>query len=41
MGVFGEASEGVHEFVHVLANRRNKVVGMQHGRQAVSGELGV
>ena len=40
-GAFGEASEGVHELVHVLANSRLKAVGMQQGRQTGSGELGV
>ena len=30
-GAFGEASEGVHELVHVLANRRLKAVGLQQG----------
>ena len=39
--VFGEASEGVHELVHVLANSRLKAVGIQQGRQTGSGELGV
>ena len=40
-GAFGEASEGVHELVHVLANSRLKAVGLQQGRQTGSGELGV
>ena len=40
-GAFGEASEGVHELVHVLANSRLKAEGMQQGRQTESGELGV
>ena len=37
----GEASGGVHELVHVLANSRLKAEGMQQGRQTESGELGV
>ena len=40
-GAFWEASEGVHELVHVLANSRLKAVGLQQGRQTGSGELGV
>ena len=40
-GAFGEASEGVHELVHLLANSRLKAVGMEQGRQTGSGELGV
>ena len=36
-GAFGEASEGVHELVHALANSRLKAVGMQQGRQPGSG----
>ena len=36
---FGEASEGVHELVHHLANSRLKVEGLQQGRESVKGEL--
>ena len=40
-GAFGEASEGVHELVHHLANSRLKAEGLQQGRESVKGELGV
>ena len=40
-GAFGEASEGVHELVHLLANSRLKAEGLQQGRESVKGELGV
>ena len=40
-GAFGEASEGVHELVHHLANSRLKAEGLQQGRETAKGELGV
>ena len=40
-GAFGEASEGVHELVHLLANSRLKAEGLQQGRESAKGELGV
>ena len=40
-GAFGEASEGVHELVHHLANSRLKAEGLQQGRESGKGELGV
>ena len=41
-GAFGEASEGVHELVHHLANSRLKAEELQQGRESVKGEeLGV
>ena len=40
-GAFGEASEGVHDIVHHLANSRLKAEGIQQGRETAKGELGV
>ena len=40
-GAFGEASEGVHDLVHHLANSRLKAEGLQQGRETAKGELGV
>ena len=40
-GAFGEASEGVHDLVHHLANSRLKAEGLQQGRESGKGELGV
>ena len=40
-GAFGEASEGVRELVHYLANSRLKAVGLRQGRESAQAELGV
>ena len=37
---FREASEGVHELVHHLANSSFKAEGLQQGRESVKVELG-
>ena len=39
-GAFGEASEGLHELVHHLANSRLTAQGLQQGRMNGKGELG-
>ena len=40
-GAFGEASEGVHELVHHLANSRLKAEGLQQGSASGAGEKAV
>ena len=40
-GAFGEASQGVHDLVDILALGRIKAVGLQGGRESVKGEMGV
>ena len=40
-GAFGEASEGVHDLVQILATSRMKAVGIQKGRECPKGEMGV
>ena len=40
-GAFGEASEGVHELIQVVAQSRLRAVGLQKGRVCDKGELGV
>ena len=41
IGAFGEASDGVHDLVQVVAQSRVKAVGIQEGRDTVKGEVGV
>ena len=40
-GAFGEASQGVHDLVPILALSRIRAVGLQKGRESTKGEMGV